>query len=166
MPCDIKTGTIIFIDANILLYAVSGHWKFGNSSRRLLESINDGEYKGITSILVCNEVFHRSLIAEIVEREGIGPESVLKCMKRDPGLVSESTKAWTAVERINQINNLKIVGIDDSDFELALRYSKKFGLLSSDALHLAIMKREGVNTMASNDRDFEGVSWLQIWRPQ
>jgi len=71
MPCDIKTGTIIFIDANILLYAVSGHWKFGNSSRRLLESINDGEYKGITSILVCNEVFHRSLIAEIVEREGI-----------------------------------------------------------------------------------------------
>jgi len=87
-------------------------------------------------------------------------------MKRDPGLVSESTKAWTAVERIKQINNLKIVGIDDSDFELALRYSRKFGLLSSDALHLAIMKREGVSTMASNDRDFESVSWLQTWRPQ
>ncbi len=161
-----KQVRIVFVDANILLYAVSGHWKFGNSSKWLLESINDGEYNGITSVLVCSEVFHRSLIAEIVERECISPESVLKCLKKDPGLVSESTKAWTAIEKIKQINNLKIVGIDDSAFDMALRYSKKFGLLSNDALHLAIMKREGVNTMASNDRDYKGVSWLQIWRPQ
>jgi predicted nucleic acid-binding protein len=90
----------------------------------------------------------------------------LKCLKKDPGLVSESTKAWTVIEKIKQINNLKIVGIDDSASDLALRYSKKFGLLSNDALHLAIMKMEGVNTMASNDRDYKGVSWLQIWRPQ
>lgn len=60
MPCRIEPGTTVFIDANILLYAVSGHWKFGTSSKRLLDSINDGEYKGITSVLVCSEVFHRS----------------------------------------------------------------------------------------------------------
>ena len=165
MPSHIEPGTIVFIDANILLYAVSGHWKFGNSSKCLLDSINDGEYNGITSVLVCNEVFHRSLIAEIVERENINPGSVLKCLKEDPELVRESTKAWAAIEKIKQINHLKIVGIDESTFELALRYSKEYALLSNDAFHLATMKQEGVSTMASNDRDFSGVEWLQLWKP-
>ena len=77
----------------------------------------------------------------------------------------DSTKAWAAVEKIKHINNLKIVGIDESVFDLALQYSKKYGLLSNDALHLAIMKQEGVAAMASNDRDFSGVKWIQIWRP-
>jgi predicted nucleic acid-binding protein len=165
MPRLIEPGTNIFIDANILLYAVSGHWRFGTSSKCLLDSINDGKYNGITSVLVCNEVFHKSLIAEIVERENISPVSVLKCLKGDPDLVRESTKAWAAIEKIKQINHLTIVGIDESTFELALRYSKKYALLSNDALHLATMKQEGVSTIASNDRDFSGVEWLQIWKP-
>lgn len=105
------------------------------------------------------------MIAEIVERENISPASVSKCLKEDPELVRESTKAWAAIEKIKQINHLKIVGIDESTFELALRYSKKYALLSNDALHLVTMKQEGVSTMASNDRDFSGVEWLEIWRP-
>ena len=165
MPRLIEPGTNIFIDANILLYAVSGHWRFGTSSKCLLDSINDGKYNGITSVLVCNEVFHKSLIAEIVERENISPVSVLKCLKEDPDLVRESTKACAAIEKIKKINHLTIVGIDQSTFELALRYSKNYALLSNDALHLATMKQEGVSTMASNDKDFSGVEWLQIWRP-
>jgi len=165
MPCSIEPGTTVFLDANILLYAISGHWKFGNSSKSLLDSINDGKYNGVTSVLVCNEVFHRSMIAEIVERENISPASVSKCLKENPDLVRNSTKAWAGVEKIKQINNLEIVGIDASVFELALRYSKNYGLLSNDALHLASMKQKGVSTMASNDRDFSDVKWIQIWRP-
>jgi hypothetical protein len=36
MHCRIEPGIIVFIDANIFLYAVSGHWKFGNSSKCFL----------------------------------------------------------------------------------------------------------------------------------
>jgi len=60
---------------------------------------------------------------------------------------------------------MAVVGIDRSIFDLALKISKKYGLLSNDALHLAIMKQEGVSTIASNDRDFSSVEWIQIWRP-
>ena len=165
MSSHIETGTTIFVDANILLYAVSGHWMYGNSSKWLLESINDGEYNGITSVLVCNEVFHRSLIAEIVERECISPKSVSECLKKDPELVKESIKAWDAIEKIEQINHMTVVGIDGTIFNTALIFSKKYGILSNDALHLAIMKQEGVGTIASNDRDFSSVEWLKIWRP-
>ena len=68
MPRLIEPGTIVFIDANILLYAVSGHWKFGTSSKCLLDFINDGEYKGITSVLVCNECSRARALKGISEQ--------------------------------------------------------------------------------------------------
>jgi predicted nucleic acid-binding protein len=33
------------------------------------------------------------------------------------------------------------------------------------AIHAATMKIEGLNVLATNDRDFESVDWLQLWRP-
>ncbi len=60
---------------------------------------------------------------------------------------------------------MTVLGIDGIIFNMALIFSKKYGLLSNDALHLAIMKQEGVGTIASNDRDFSSVEWLKIWRP-
>lgn len=165
MSDKIEPGTAVFLDANILLYAVSGHWKYGKSSKDLLDAINGGEFEGITSVLVCNEVFHKSMIAEIVERQNISPGSVLRCLKENPGIVKDSIKAWAAMEKIKQIKHLKIAGIDEGTLELALGYSKMYGLLSNDALHLATMKQEGVNTMASNDKDFKCVEWICLWRP-
>lgn len=79
--------------------------------------------------------------------------------------MKDSIKAWAAMEKIKQIKHLKIAGIDEGILELALRYSKMYGLLSNDALHLATMKQEGVSTMASNDKDFECVEWINLWRP-
>ncbi len=72
------------------------------------------------SVLVCNEVFHRSMIAEIVEKQNISPKSVLRCLKENPGIVKDSTKAWAAVERVRHIKHLKIASIDEGTLELAL----------------------------------------------
>lgn len=134
MSDQIEPGTTVFLDANILLYAVSGHWKYGRSSKGLLDAINDGEYEGITSVLVCNEVFHKSMIAEIVEKQNMSPGSVLRCLKENPGIVKESTKAWVVMGKIRQIKHLNIAGIDEGILEFALGYSKMYGLLSNDAL--------------------------------
>ncbi len=48
--------------------------------------------------------------------------------------VKESTKAWEAMEKIRHIKHLNIAGIDEGTLELALGYSKMYGLLSNDAL--------------------------------
>lgn len=164
-PSEIEPGTTIFIDANILLYAISAHWKHGKSSKYLLDAVDRGEFSGLTSVLVCNEIFHRSMVAEIIEKKNIDPGSAVKFLKENPELVEESNKAWIALKSIKKIQNLKIAGIDEGTLELALVYSKKYGLLSNDAFHLATMKHEGVTTMASNDRDFERVEWVSLWKP-
>jgi len=62
--------------------------------------------------------------------------------------------------------NLEIVSFSDLIFEKALRFMKQHRLMSNDAVHLATMKRYGVTNIATNDRDFEQVEWLKVWKPR
>ena len=50
---------------------------------------------------------------------------------------------------IRQIENLKILEVTEEDFEVALGYSKKYGLLSNDAIHVATMKQHGITNIAT-----------------
>jgi len=56
-------------------------------------------------------------------------------------------------------------GINEEDFEVALSYSKKYGLLSNDAIHVATMTQRGITNIATNDPDFERVEGLTVWKP-
>ena len=165
MPDELENGTTIFIDANIFLYDILNHWKYAESCNRFLEQINMGEYRALISVIVCNEVFHRVMIAEVVERYKIEPKSAVKYLKKNWESVRELGKARDAILNISAIGNLKIVGIDYDVFGIALEYSGRYGLLSNDAIHLATMKKHGITSIATNDRDFERVEWLNIQKP-
>ncbi len=43
---------------------------------------------------------------------------------------------------------------------------EKYGLLTSDAFHIATMKQNGIRHIATNDSDFDSVEFLTIWKPQ
>jgi predicted nucleic acid-binding protein len=66
---------------------------------------------------------------------------------------------------IKQLENLRIVEIDREIFDIALGYSKNYYLLSNDAIHVATMKNYGITNIATNDPDFERVSWIKVWKP-
>jgi hypothetical protein len=51
--------------------------------QNFLEYVNRGKYSGLTSVLVCNEVFHRTMIAEVVEKYEIEPKSVVSHLKKN-----------------------------------------------------------------------------------
>ena len=162
---EIDTGTTIFIDANIFLYEILDHWKYAEPCNSFLEHVNMGKYHAVMSVLVCNEVFHRVMIAEVVERYGIEPKSAVNYLKKNWEVVRELNKAYDAMLNIDAIENLEIVEIDREVYDIALEYSKKYGLLSNDAVHLATIKKHGITNIATNDGDFERVKWLNIWKP-
>ena len=73
--------------------------------------------------------------------------------------------AWSAINNIEQIENLSIAGVGVDIMRLSLELSRRYGLLSNDAIHSATMQKKGISTLASNDRDFERVEWVRLWRP-
>jgi predicted nucleic acid-binding protein len=69
------------------------------------------------------------------------------------------------MKKLSELVHLEILEVPEGDLEVALRISKDYRLLSSDAFHVAVMKRCGLTNIATNDPDFERVAWLTVWKP-
>jgi uncharacterized protein len=161
----LQPGATVFIDANIFLYKILEHWKHLQPCTKFLKDINFGKYSGVTSIFVCNEVYHRVMIAELFKENKIDARYAIEYLKNNPNVIKELSAAKDAIENIGQIENLTIVGVERDALNIALDFSEKYGLLATDSIHVATMKMEGLSILATNDRDFERVDWLRLWRP-
>ncbi len=105
------------------------------------------------------------MIAELFKKYSIEAKYSTRYIKENPEVIKELCSAGKAIENISQIENLMIVGVGRDVFDLALEFSQMYSLLSTDSIHAATMKLEGLNLLATNDRDFERVDWLDLWKP-
>ena len=159
----LSPGATVFIDANIFLYKILEHWKYAQPCTELLKDVNCGKYSGVISVFVCNEIFHRVMFAELFKEHNIEAKHAIKYLKDNPDVLKELWAPGEAIKNIEQIENLKILGVGKDALDLALEFSQKYGLLSTDAMHAATMKIEGLRILATNDQDFERVDWLRLW---
>jgi len=116
---DIPKHSRVFVDTNILLYALTDHLRFGAWSNALLDRIHRGDLVGYVSAIVLNELIH-----------------------------------------------LVILGVSAEIFLEARGLMRVHRLLSNDALHLAVMQKEGIRNLATNDADFDGIENIHVWKPR
>jgi predicted nucleic acid-binding protein len=55
------------------------------------------------------------------------------------------------------------VGTEPEDLGKAMEYMEKYAFLPRDAMHLAVMYRQGVSSMVSTDDDFVPVDELRLF---
>jgi predicted nucleic acid-binding protein len=70
---DIPTDSQVFLDTNVLLYAITEHPRFGLWCDALLDRIQRGEVVGYISVLVLNELIHKLIIGEVAQKVGLKP---------------------------------------------------------------------------------------------
>lgn len=162
---EIASGLRLFIDTNILLYAVSEHPTYGNWCERLLDRIRRGDVKGELSVVILNELVHKLVLGEVAQNEGIRLFQAVRYIKQHPEVL-EDLDAYEVVEEVERGYGLTLVEVTGDDFSLARTFMKAYHLLSNDALHLAIMKRRGIVELATSDPDFYGVEWIRVWKPE
>jgi len=158
---DIPTGSSVFVDANVPLAVIFGE-KNATVAEDFLERIESEEIIGVTSVVVINEIFHRSLIAETCRLLGISPSFALRRLKKKPEVFLSLYESW---EVVNDFLNLPLTvyRLDIDTIRSALHYSKMFQLLSNDATHIALMAKNGIQAMASFDRDLERVDFIELY---
>ena len=124
---------MIFIDSNIPMYLVGADHPNKAIARALLErAITDGEVL-VTDAEVLQEILHRYVAIDRREAITAASEALL-------GVVDEVFP----VERV--------------DVERARRLVLETPLSARDAVHVAIMRRRGVDRILSFDRAFDRVS--------
>jgi len=127
---------VIFVDSNIPMYLVGADHANKPAARALLEqAIVDGEVL-VTDAEVLQEILHRYVAID--RRDAIGPASEVLL-----GVVDE------------------VFPVKRADVERARELVMASRLSARDALHLAIMRRRGVDRIMSFDRafdDFPGIT--------
>jgi predicted nucleic acid-binding protein len=161
---DFMAGESVFLDANTLIYHFGPHPTLGAACNQLVQRVENGELHGFTSTHVVGEVAHQLMIAEAAQLPGWGLGKVKQRLRQQPGVLQSLTQFRLAVEAVLQ-STLQILAIPPSLLGAAAALSQQVGLLTNDALIVAMMQANGLSKIASHDADFDRVPGITRYSP-
>ena len=157
----IPSGSPVFIDANIFIYHFTAS---SPSCHQFLTRCSSDELHGMTSLPVLLEVAHRLMVIEAVQKRLVrGPNPGQK-LARSPDTVKKLHLygEWTlAIPRLG----IEVEEVTIADFQVSMGMRQKTGLLTLDALILAVMTRLKIPNLVSGDQGFSRVESVRLFSP-
>jgi len=105
------------------------------------------------------------MAAEAAQRFSLARPAVVNFLRHHPERIRELTLFSDAASEMAQLS-LSLLAADAQVMTDAARVCREYGLLTNDGLTVALMRRHGLDHLASNDEDFSRVSGLTIWKPR
>jgi predicted nucleic acid-binding protein len=89
----------------------------------------------------------------------------VRFLQRHP---AEITKLNAFVEAAKQLERLPItlLPVDLAILRQAAELAQQYGLLTNDAIIVALMQRHGLTHITTNDDDFDRVPGITVWKPR
>src|SRR5262245_37612547 len=160
----IPAGVAVFVDANCLVYEATADPTYGPACKHLLERIENKELAGFTSAHVVAEMAHRLMTIEAATSLSRPLTGMANWLRRHPAEVQRLTRHQRAIDELAAIP-LTILPVNGPHVSRAADLSIQYGLLTNDALIVAVMQDNGINTLASLDADFDRVSGITRYSP-
>jgi predicted nucleic acid-binding protein len=161
---EIPAGASVFVDANTLVYHFVPEPGLGPACRGLLERFARQELAGFTSAHVVSNVVHRIMTLEAIDRFGWPAAGIGRRLLRHPDNLRQLTRFRQIVEEIPGFG-IRVLPITMPLVCAAAAISQQHGLLSGDALVVAVMREHGIVNLASHDADFDRVPGLTRYAP-
>ena len=161
---DLNRDDCVFVDANIFVYHFAPDPVLSTACTQLLQRIEQQELVGFISTHVLTEVAHRLMMIEATRLPGVGRTKVKQRLQRQPATIQRLTLFRTAIEELLQ-GHLQVLTVPPLLVLSATIISQQTGLLSNDALVVAVMQAHGLTNLASNDADFDRVPGITRYGP-
>jgi predicted nucleic acid-binding protein len=161
---DIPDGEAVFLDANPFLHYFTAHARYGAVAQRLIDRIENQIIVGYTAAHVLLEVVHRLMTIEACQRFVWPVKRIAQRMRQHPAEVQLLDRSRQAFDELSMIG-LKVLAITKTDVSLGIDASRQTGLLSADALIIALMRQHNLTGLASEDSDFDRVSGITRYGP-
>ena len=127
----INEPSVIFIDANLIMYSVGSNHPLREPCKRLLEKIRSREILGVTDTEVLEEILYRYFSMNRRTLGEIAYQSMVKlCTEIFPVTVADTDKALGILKQVD-------------------------GITSRDAVHAATMIHHGIVEIISVDPHFD-----------
>jgi predicted nucleic acid-binding protein len=161
---DLVNGDSVFLDANTLIYHFGPHPQFGPACHQLIQRIENQDLLGFTSTHILTEVAHRLMTLEAATLAGWSSRQVTRRLRQQPATIQNQGRFRVAIESIFN-SRIQILSIPATLIVSAVALSQQIGLLSNDALIVAVMQANGLNKLASHDADLDRVPGLTRYAP-
>jgi predicted nucleic acid-binding protein len=165
MALDLPFGTDCFIDTNVFVYHFTSRKAEGAACTEFLQRVALEEISASVSIPVLADVLHKVMLAEVSVRNELDRAGLVGWVQRHPDRLGELTETAAACDQLERLP-LHLLSADVSLLRQAMRVSADHGLLTSDAMIVALMRRHGLTHLVTNDDDFDRVPDLTIWKPR
>lgn len=161
---DLASGAEVFLDANTFVYHFAPDPLYGADSNALLERIERQDVRGVTSTHVLTEFAHRLMTIEAVSLFGWPQAGIAYRLRKHAGEIQKLSVFKNSIEAVLK-SKVSVLPIAAPSLSLAASISQQFGLLSNDALLVAVMQSHGIANLASNDSDFDRVPGIVRFAP-
>jgi predicted nucleic acid-binding protein len=161
---DLPAAAMVFIDANCLVYAATSDPTYGPPCQRLLDDIEHKNIQGCTSAHVLGELSHRLMTIEAALLFNRPMTGIANWLRRHPAEVQRLAQYNQSLDDLLAIP-LPILPVTGTQVSRARYLSRQHGILTSDALIVAVMQDNGLTRLASNDADFDQVPGITRYAP-
>lgn len=156
----------IYIDSNIFLYVIYRHPHFMPSCDKFLHKVESGHIAAAISPLVIDEVVYKLIIEHLKITLSCSSQEVINQIHKTPSLLKESRTCLTTFLSILQsYRGLKIIPVSSRAGIDIFAYISQYNLLPRDALHFSTIQQESIVHIATNDKHFEHLPNLHVWKP-
>ncbi|MDI6639885.1 MAG: type II toxin-antitoxin system VapC family toxin [Methanocellales archaeon] len=159
----------IYVDSTVFLNVLLDHPEHGEESADFLKKVNRRDILAYTSPLVFDEVCYGLTIVETEDhlvREGmerpIHRWKIIDSLRMRPELMKTFfSKIKDATHHIFDLGGLSMLDVTRGDCSQMIVFMGEHNLLPRDALHIAVMSRNNIKRIASQDSDFDRVPGIQ-----
>lgn len=157
----IKKGEIVVIDANIIIYAIQLQ---SVQCKKLLLKCAEDEITGILPAHILAEVMHVLMIAEAKDNGWVNGPNPAKQLSEKPDRIKALSRYETLIKDLLAIN-LTIASLEQEDFLTSMRIQRESGLMTNDALLVAVADRLRVQSIASADKKLFAAKGKMVYVP-
>ena len=161
---DIPSGAAVFIDANSIIYHFISEPTYGVASTKFLERLELNEIEGWITPHILAEVSHRLMTLEACSLYGWPYQGIAARLQKHPQHFAKLIRFRQAIEDINRLG-LQVISVTTSHVLHAAEISQRSGLLTNDAISVAVMRSCGLTNLASNDTDFDHIADIIRFSP-
>ncbi len=162
----IPANVSVMLDANVVIYALFPQVSLHTSCKKLLEQGAQDEIKLHLVVNTVADIIHRAMILEVMA-QGLFQKSgdAVTYLKQHPPAVQQLTRYKTILRDLVQAQ-VNILPLTHRDLHRSKQYRDKYGMMTNDSIILAVMQREKIQYLATNDADFQRVPGFAVRQPK
>ncbi len=162
----IPPNVAVMLDANVVVYALFPQARYHEVCKSLLERGAREELKLHLLVNSAADVIHRAMVLELMASGQFQKSAeAVNHLKQHPAIVQNLIRYKTILRDLLQ-TGVNILPLTYQDLHASKEYRDHYGLMVNDSLIVAVMKREKIQHLATNDSDFERVPNISVRVPE